>query len=122
MTVGSVQAGFKANIIPDHATLLLNIRAYDLAVREKLLVAIEGIVKAECRASGSPTDPEIEFYESYPLTDDDEVVSDPIAGAFTADQTVLPNHNPGFAPAIQPTLRTGTEAAVVAILRTSKKG
>lgn len=37
-------------------------------------------------------------------------------GGFTDGMTVLPNHNPGFAPAIQPSLRTGTEAAVVAIL------
>lgn len=37
-------------------------------------------------------------------------------GGFTADQEVLPNHNPRFAPALQPTLRTGTEAAVLACL------
>ncbi|MSS45174.1 amidohydrolase [Cutibacterium sp. WCA-380-WT-3A] len=37
-------------------------------------------------------------------------------GAFTADQDVLPNHNPGFAPALQPTLTTGTQAAVAAAL------
>ncbi|MDO5682075.1 MAG: amidohydrolase [Propionibacteriaceae bacterium] len=156
VTVGSLQAGFKANIIPDSATLLLNVRAYDLEVRKVLLAAIERIVKAECEASGSPKPPEIELYESYPLTDNDEVVSDHVTdafrayfgedrvehlapipasedfsnipsawgipytfwgfGGFTPGMTVLPNHNPGFAPALQPSLRTGTEAAVVAVL------
>lgn len=37
-------------------------------------------------------------------------------GGFTPDQEAYPNHNPGFAPAIQPTLRTATEAAVIAAL------
>ena len=39
-----------------------------------------------------------------------------VFGGFTPDQEPLPNHHPGFAPAIQPTLRTGTEAAVAAAL------
>lgn len=156
VTVGSLQAGFKANIIPDSATLLLNIRAYDTEVREKLIAAIQRIVNAECEASGSPKPAEFHFYDSYPLTDNDQVVSDRITdafkayfgadrveelapvpasedfsniptawgipytywgfGGFTPGQTVLPNHNPGFAPALQPSLRTGTEAAVVAAL------
>ena len=37
-------------------------------------------------------------------------------GGFTPGMPVVANHNPGFAPAIQPTLRTGTEAAFVAAL------
>jgi amidohydrolase len=71
VTVGSLQAGTKANIIPDRAVLLMNIRAYDEAIREKLLAAITRIVTAECEAAGSPLPPEIELYESYPLTDND---------------------------------------------------
>ncbi|WP_462418326.1 M20/M25/M40 family metallo-hydrolase [Kytococcus sp. Marseille-QA3725] len=35
-------------------------------------------------------------------------------GGFTPDQDPVANHNPGFAPAQQPTLRTGVEAAVAA--------
>lgn len=156
VTVGSLQAGTKANIIPDDATMLLNIRAYDLDVREKLLAAIERIVRAECEAAGSTRPPEIELYESFPLTDNDAAVNakvteafvahfgpdrvkrlDPLTGSedfsvipdafgvpycywafggFTADQRPVPNHNPGFGPAMQPTLSTGTEAAVTAVL------
>lgn len=32
-------------------------------------------------------------------------------GGFLPGMTVVGNHNPTFAPAVQPTLRTGTEAA-----------
>ncbi len=156
VTVGSLQAGTKANIIPDRAVLLLNIRAYDDGVRARLIAAIERIVSAECLASGSPKEPEIELYESFPLTDNDAATTEKVTaafvdhfgpervvtiapvtasedfsiiptafgipytywgfGGFAADQPVFPNHNSGFGPVMQPTLRTGTEAAVVAAL------
>ncbi|MDO5683998.1 MAG: amidohydrolase [Propionibacteriaceae bacterium] len=37
-------------------------------------------------------------------------------GGFLPGMPVVGNHNPGFAPAIEPTLRTGTEAALAGIL------
>ena len=37
-------------------------------------------------------------------------------GGFLPGMTVVGNHNPTFAPAIEPTLRTGTEAALAATL------
>ncbi len=37
-------------------------------------------------------------------------------GGFRPGMPVVGNHNPGFAPAIDPTLRTGTESALAAIL------
>ncbi|MGV0835256.1 amidohydrolase [Mycolicibacterium thermoresistibile] len=37
-------------------------------------------------------------------------------GGFLPGMDVVPNHDPRFAPAIQPTLRTGTEAAIAATL------
>ena len=37
-------------------------------------------------------------------------------GGFLPGMPVVPNHNPRFAPAIQPTLQTGTEAVVAAAL------
>ncbi|HEX2858002.1 MAG TPA: amidohydrolase [Propionibacteriaceae bacterium] len=157
VTVGSVQAGTSANIIPASASLLINIRAYDDGVRQHLVEAISRIVDAECRASRAPEAPEIEVYDTYPLTANDpevtarvtrafldhfgpdRVVSDlpavtasedfstiPTAfgspytywafGGFPAGQPTVPNHNPAFAPVILPTLRTGTEALVVAAL------
>jgi len=57
VTVGSIKVGTAPNVISDQAELLLNVRAYDLAVRDKILKAIDRIVRAECQASGSPKDP-----------------------------------------------------------------
>lgn len=113
-------------------------------------------MRAECQAADAPQPPDINVYETVPLTDNDEAVNDTVTaafvqyfgadrvkklspitasedfsvlpdawgvpytywgfGGFTADQEVLPNHNPGFGPAMQPTLRTGTEAAVAGVL------
>ena len=66
VTVGSLQAGSKSNIIPDRATLLLNIRAYDIEVREHLLEAIKRMVNAECKAAGAPRLPSLSFTTPIP--------------------------------------------------------
>src|SRR5690554_6460735 len=44
VTVGAVNAGTKSNIIPDQATLLLNVRTYDTELRQRVLASIERIV------------------------------------------------------------------------------
>lgn len=82
VTVGSLTAGTKANIIPDQAELLLNIRTYDLAVREQVIAAIERIVGAECQAAGATEEPEFEYYDQYPLTSNDAEVTEIAARAF----------------------------------------
>ena len=157
VTVGSVQAGSKSNIIADRAVLLVNVRTYDLAVRDKVVAAIERIVRAECAAAGSPQEPSFEYYDQYPLTSNDAGVTEVVTaaferyfgsdrvrhldrvpasedfsiipdafgvpytywgglGGFLPGMPVFPNHNPAFAPAIRPTLCTGTEAIVVAAM------
>ncbi len=72
LTVGSIQAGSTSNIIPAAATLLLNLRTYDEDVRSRMIEAIERIVRGECEAAGCPQEPELRFYDQYPLTDNDE--------------------------------------------------
>jgi hypothetical protein len=42
--------------------------------------------------------------------------SRPSTGSSLPGMPVVGNHNPTFAPAIQPTVRTGTEAAIAAAL------
>lgn len=156
VTVGSVQAGSKSNVIPDHAVLLVNTRSYDTDVQQTIHSAIERIVRAECAAAGSPTEPDFEYYDQYPLTSNSPEVSEVVTAAFKAyfgeervrhldrvpaseDFSIIPDafgtpytywglggvipgtndypiHNPAFAPSIQPTLRTGTEAIVVAAM------
>lgn len=84
LTVGSVQAGTKSNVIPDEATILLNIRTYDEDTRRAILAAVKRIVVAECDASRSPRPPEFELFDQYPLTDNDPAVTEQIAAAFAA--------------------------------------
>lgn len=156
VTVGAIKVGSSPNVISDRAELLINVRAYDNAVRDTILQAIDRIVRAECQASGSPQEPTFETIATFPLTVNDPQVTQAVTQAFTqafgADRvhelapvpasedfsripaafgvpftfwgnggflpgmTVVGNHNPAFAPAIQPTLRTGTEAAIAATL------
>jgi hippurate hydrolase len=78
VTVGAIRAGTKENIIPDSAELLVSTRTYDDGVRERVLAAIERIVRAEAAASGAPREPEITDIGSFPA-----VVNDPEASART---------------------------------------
>lgn len=82
VTVGALNAGTKSNIIPDRATLLLNLRTYDKGVRERMITAIERIVRGECDAAGSPREPEFEYYDQFPLTDNDRSVTETVREAF----------------------------------------
>lgn len=165
VTVGSLHAGTKENIIPDEAELLISVRSYDDAVRTKTLAAIERIVRAEAAASGAPADPEITLLGSSPAVVNDAAACARLGDAFAsglgqglvldpgpvtgsedvgvlasaaaapcgywllggADPALfakvgsmaeakdiisgLPsNHSPLFAPAVEPTLRTGIAA------------
>jgi amidohydrolase len=78
VTVGALHAGTRPNIIPDRAELLLTVRSFDADVRDRVLAAIQRIVRAEAAASAAPRDPEIEALESFPA-----VVNDPDASART---------------------------------------
>lgn len=78
VTVGKLTAGTKSNIIPDDAELHVNVRSYDDHVRQRVLAAIERIVRAEAAASGATRDPEVDHYESL-----DAVVNDAEAVART---------------------------------------
>src|SRR3954451_19289084 len=167
LTVGSIQAGTKSNVIPESAVLQLNVRTFSDATRRTVLDAIERIVRAECQASGSPAEPEFELFDRFPLTDNDAATTDRVATAFAdffgeraapigpqsasedfsdiptalgvpytywfvggidaevydaaeqagrVEQDVPVNHSARFAPVLQPTLDTGTQALVVAAL------
>lgn len=84
LTVGSLHAGTKANIIADRAEMLINIRFYSEAARSILLAAIRRIVTAECAASGSPREPDIDVFEEAPLTVNDADVTARVDAAFVA--------------------------------------
>lgn len=82
LTVGSIVAGSKSNIIADRAVLLVNLRTYDMELRRRIIESLERIVRAECDASGSPQPPEFAYYDQYPLTENDPDVTEKITRAF----------------------------------------
>jgi amidohydrolase len=82
LTVGALQAGTKENIIPDDATLKLNMRTFDDDVREYMLGAIRRICCAECAASNAPREPEFTTLSSYPLTVNDDATTARLRKAF----------------------------------------
>ena len=84
LTVGSIQAGSKSNIIPATATLLLNMRTYDEDVRSTMITALERIVRGECEAAGCPQEPEFRYYDQYPLTDNDDDANAKVTEALRA--------------------------------------
>jgi hippurate hydrolase len=71
VTVGSIHAGAKHNIIPDVAHLQLTVRSYEPAVREHLLRSIERIARAEAAAAGATREPEVRVSEGTPATHND---------------------------------------------------
>jgi hippurate hydrolase len=72
ITVGTIHAGTKANIIPAEARIELSVRSLTGKVRAHLLSAIDRIVKAEAVAGRSPKEPVIERFDGT-----DALVNDP---------------------------------------------
>jgi amidohydrolase len=86
LTVGALNAGTKANIVPDHAEMLLSVRTYEEPVRERVLAAVERIALAEAQASGAPRPPTIETLEFAPAVVND---ADAVARARPALERVV---------------------------------
>ena len=84
LTIGALQAGTKENIIPEDATLMLNIRTFNENVKNHILSAVKRICCAECAASNAPREPEFTDLDSYPLTENDAVATAKVAAAFDA--------------------------------------
>jgi amidohydrolase len=84
LTVGMMRAGTRENIVPDEAELRLMIRTFDTAVRDRVVAAVERVVRAEAAASGAPVDPEITVFESFPAVVNDAAACDRVREAFDA--------------------------------------
>jgi amidohydrolase len=82
VTVGALQAGTKENVIPDDATIKLNVRTFDEDVRSRVLSAIERIVNAEAQASGAPQPPEITPLDRYQLVRNDPDAAEQVRDSF----------------------------------------
>ena len=115
VTVGSLQAGAKENVIPDEAIIKLNVRTFDSAVRERVLGAIERIVNAEAAASGAPRPPEITPLDRYPLNVNDEEASARVLAAFQEHFPADRIRRTGPAPASEDFGSFGTEWGVPSV-------
>ncbi|RLU81538.1 amidohydrolase [Streptomyces griseocarneus] len=59
LTVGRLHAGTRGNVIPDRAELGLTIRAFSESAVDRIVAAVERVVRAECAATSCPKPPEI---------------------------------------------------------------
>ncbi|NUR88924.1 MAG: amidohydrolase [Nonomuraea sp.] len=71
LTVGQIRAGTKANIIPEDAHVVLNLRTRSQAARDRVVAAVHRIAEAECAASGCPRPPLITTSSDFPVTVND---------------------------------------------------
>jgi hippurate hydrolase len=56
VTVGAIQGGTKANVIPEEVKLLVSVRALDEKIRDRSVQAVERICKGIAQAAGIPED------------------------------------------------------------------
>ncbi|MER6672252.1 amidohydrolase [Streptomyces sp. NPDC000983] len=88
LTVGRIEAGTAANVIPATARIDLNLRTQSEEVRDRMLAAIRRMAAGECLAAGCPREPEITLGAAYPVTvndaETDRRVSDVHRGVFGA--------------------------------------
>lgn len=120
VTVGSIHAGTKHNIISDEAKMQLTVRTYKQEVRDRVLAAIERIAKGVATMAGVPADrapvvsvekeqytpatynnPELTKRVSAVLKTaigaDNVVVKDPTMGGEDFSEYSLPDHSiPAF--------------------------
>ncbi|OYC98287.1 amidohydrolase [Microbacterium sp. Yaish 1] len=82
VTVGSIHAGLKNNIIPAEAKLELSLRYPDDAARERVMSKVERIVRAEAAASGAETEPTITTDHTLPPTINDHTATARLTAAF----------------------------------------
>ncbi|MEM9669358.1 MAG: amidohydrolase [Pseudomonadota bacterium] len=84
VTVGSIQAGAKHNIISDEAIMKLTVRTYSDEVRQILLDGIVRVANGQAATFGAP-EPEVEFETDYiPSTYNDPELSQQSAAAISA--------------------------------------
>lgn len=101
VTVGSIHAGTKSNIISAEAKLELSLRYPNDEMRAKVLASVERIVRAESLASGAEREPEFHTEHRLPPTIND-------ADA-TARVTAAVNRVLGEGTVVDPGMFTGSE-------------
>jgi amidohydrolase len=95
LTVGSFQAGNANNVIPETATLKVNIRWFDQKVREQLISGIKRVTDAIAVAADVPSDRMPRYVmkgSSGPVINDEEAVgrAEPALRLALGQENVLP--------------------------------
>lgn len=85
VTVGSLHAGTKNNIIAAEATLGISVRSFNEEVRQRVLDGVHRIIRAESEASGAPKAPNMEWGERYPVTVNEPDATARVNAAFAAE-------------------------------------
>ena len=85
ITVGSIHAGTRANIIPGEARLEVSIRSLTDAVRSHLLSAIERIAKGEAAAAGAPRPPQVDRVSGVSALTNDPALTRRVADALVRE-------------------------------------
>lgn len=83
VTVGSIHAGDRENIIPEEAELKLNVRAALPQTRENVLRSIKSIIAAEASASSNPKVPTLEQITQFPFLYNDDLVTKEIEKTYS---------------------------------------
>jgi amidohydrolase len=94
LTVGAVQAGRDNNVIPETATLLLNLRWFDDATRNLLIKRIDEVSQGVAIAAGAPEKPQRTMKGSaVPLVNDKALVEqvNPALTALLGEGRVINN-------------------------------
>ncbi|WP_156726611.1 amidohydrolase [Streptomyces apocyni] len=100
LTVGSLRAGERANVIPDRAELSLCVRAFSEAALTRVAAAVERIVRAECAASACPRDPDFTVTSRSPALVPDEPAT---AAVHRVHEELFGPHRVGRTPALTAT-------------------
>ncbi|CAM1500537.1 Fc.00g096990.m01.CDS01 [Cosmosporella sp. VM-42] len=82
VTVATIHAGDAENVIADKAVLGLDTRSSTVATRERIMQRIRTVVEAECSCAASPRSPEIEQTRAFPLTINDDEITQKIEESF----------------------------------------
>lgn len=82
VTVGSLHAGTKNDIIPAEATMELSLRYPDDERRARVLEKVERVVRAEALASGAVREPSVSTLHTFPATINDAEATERVISAF----------------------------------------
>jgi hippurate hydrolase len=99
LTVGAFQAGNANNVIPDSATLKVNLRWYDPKVREQLIAGVKRVTDAVATAADVPKDQMPQYImkgSAGPVVNDEEAThrAEPALRLALGKDKVLPGPPP----------------------------